>query len=357
MKDDLNLCAKLFADWCYSQDIHFSVSWIRCIKNEAAYRLSYFSLLSHGNRQSNRGPVQILIHFPGKTYFGRWNIYPFRLSVTPYLFTKLLKPLLAHWRALGLHIFIYLDDGLALCDCWDEVVWFSHIVHSDLQNLGIHKQGLKCLWDLQTSVLWLGIIIDLLTQTLAYTEDCKERVLKALQACLSATTSMPWLLLGIAGQINSLSLVIGPKPLIDTKIFYRDTLLHIKNRFCWDNHLSFSVVTSSALFAWQTFLSWFCSSCSFAAKGEPVVVYLDASTFGSGAFFMSLRDSNAKVKFHPPEEGPAKDICLRSWSDSEKMLSSTWRDLKIIEEGLQESAKRERGTLLLRQSQMNFSGP
>ncbi len=88
-----------------------------------------------------------------------------------------------------------------------------------------------------------------------------------------------------------------------------------------------------------------------------MVVYSDASTFGSGAFFASLRDSNTKVKFCPPEEGPAKDICLRSWSDSEKVLSSTWRDLKIIEEGLQESAKRERGTLVLRQSRRNFSDP
>ncbi len=122
--------------------------------------------------------------FQGKVYFGHRTICPFGLSTTPFLFTKLLKPLLACWRALGLHIFIYLDDGLALCDCWDEAIWFSHIVRMDLRCSGFHEQEVKCLWDPETSAPWLGIIIDLIAQTLAYTSEWKERVLKAIQACL-----------------------------------------------------------------------------------------------------------------------------------------------------------------------------
>ncbi len=99
--------------------------------------------------------------FAGKTYFGCWTICTFGLSTTPYLFTKLLKPLITHWRSLGLHIFIYLDDGLALCDCRQEAAWFSHIVRSDLQSSGFHEQEVKCLWDPVTSAPWLGFEIDL----------------------------------------------------------------------------------------------------------------------------------------------------------------------------------------------------
>ncbi len=281
--------------------------------------------------------------FKGKTYFGRWNICPFGLSTTPFLFTKLLKPLLARWRALGLHIFIYLDDGLALCNCWDEALWFSHIVRSDLHSSGFHEQELKCLWDPQTTAPWLGIVIDLLSHTLAYTEECKEWILKALKAFLSSSISTPRLLLGIAGQINSLSLVIGSRALIDTKIFYKETLPHIKNRFCWDIHFSVSDESRAAALAWQTFFLQFGGSRSFLSKGDPVVIFSNASASGSGAFIASPKEVNAKDKYLPLEEGPLQSICLCSWSDSEKVLSSTWRELKIVEEGLRAFRKQLQG--------------
>ncbi len=66
--------------------------------------------------------------FGGRTYFGHWTICPFGLSTIPYLFTKMLKPLLSKWRALRLLILIYLDDGLALCESKPEVAHFLGIV-------------------------------------------------------------------------------------------------------------------------------------------------------------------------------------------------------------------------------------
>ncbi len=110
-------------------------------------------------------PMQGEVTRPWATMCGKiWTIGPFRPSTTPYLFTKLLKPLLAHWHALSMHIFIYLD-GLALCDCWNEALWFLHIIHMDLHCSGFHEQELKCLWDPETSTPWLSIVIDLCERT------------------------------------------------------------------------------------------------------------------------------------------------------------------------------------------------
>jgi len=48
---------------------------------------------------------------------GRVNYYvftvpPFGLSSARYLFTKLMRPLIRHWRGRGLKAIVYLNDGI-----------------------------------------------------------------------------------------------------------------------------------------------------------------------------------------------------------------------------------------------------
>ncbi len=47
----------------------------------------------------------------GKNVFYVFTCLPFGLSTAPYVFTKLLRPLVAHWRAQGIPIVVYIDDG------------------------------------------------------------------------------------------------------------------------------------------------------------------------------------------------------------------------------------------------------
>ncbi len=153
----------------------------------------------------------------------------------------------------------------------------------------------------------------------------------------------PRQILGVAGQINSLALVLGPKALIDTKIFYKEVLPFITNHFSWGKSLHISTTLRDALFAWQHFILDFCGFRSFASKGSPIVIFSDASAVSSGAFIAAPRDRNSKDKFLLPEQGSPKDICLRSWSSEEKSLSSTWRELKIVEEALRAFRKQLKG--------------
>ena len=44
-------------------------------------------------------------------YF-QFTVLPFRLSSAPFNFTKLLKPLEAHWRGQGIPIALFFDDGI-----------------------------------------------------------------------------------------------------------------------------------------------------------------------------------------------------------------------------------------------------
>ena len=47
----------------------------------------------------------------GHTRYFQFTVLPFGLSSAPYIFTKLLKPLETHWRAQGIPIAIFFDDG------------------------------------------------------------------------------------------------------------------------------------------------------------------------------------------------------------------------------------------------------
>ena len=48
----------------------------------------------------------------GVTRYFQFSVLPFGLSSAPYLFTKLLKPLVKKWRTEGKSIVVFLDDGL-----------------------------------------------------------------------------------------------------------------------------------------------------------------------------------------------------------------------------------------------------
>ena len=50
--------------------------------------------------------------YKGKTRYFCFRVLPFGLSSAPYVFTKLFRPLVAYWRKQGIHIVVYLDDGL-----------------------------------------------------------------------------------------------------------------------------------------------------------------------------------------------------------------------------------------------------
>ena len=45
-------------------------------------------------------------------YFQFALVLPFGLSSAPYLFTKLLRPVITSWRCKGIPMVIFLDDGL-----------------------------------------------------------------------------------------------------------------------------------------------------------------------------------------------------------------------------------------------------
>jgi len=100
-----------------------------------------------------------------------FSVLPFGLSSAPYIFTKLLKPLLKKWRGEGKSIILYLDDGLGTAQPFNSAKICSLQIHTDLLKFGLLPNEEKCVWEPCQSIVWLGTVIDTANSTIAATES------------------------------------------------------------------------------------------------------------------------------------------------------------------------------------------
>ena len=73
----------------------------------------------------------------GSSRYCQFCVLPFGLSSAPFIFTKMLKPLLKSWRSKGIPIAIFLDDGLDGGANPFSAKINSLFVHSDLLKSGL----------------------------------------------------------------------------------------------------------------------------------------------------------------------------------------------------------------------------
>lgn len=120
--------------------------------------------------------------FPdGSTRFFAYTVLPFGLSSAPYISTKLLRPLVKHWRTLGLFCVVYLDDGFILEGTREKSERASHQIRQDLLAAGFVVNEDKSIWRPVQSIVWLGIVWDFEKGTISITHERIERLEKKLQ--------------------------------------------------------------------------------------------------------------------------------------------------------------------------------
>ena len=118
------------------------------------------------------GYYHVSIHEESQTFLGfQWPlgssqkprffvfaVLPFGLSSTPYVFTKVFRPLVKHWRSRGIPLVLYLDDGAGCLHDFSVAQNTASAVRSDLANAGVVANEEKSIW-VPTQVLeWLGIV-------------------------------------------------------------------------------------------------------------------------------------------------------------------------------------------------------
>ena len=89
-----------------------------------------------------------------------FTVLPFGLATACYIFTKLMRPLVKHWRGNGLRAVVYLDDGIVAVNGMEAAEQTSAIVRQELADAGFLAHEQKSQWIPSQKIHWLGFDLD-----------------------------------------------------------------------------------------------------------------------------------------------------------------------------------------------------
>ena len=253
--------------------------------------------------------------FPdGRTRYFAYTVLPFGLSLAPYLFTKLVRPLVKYWRSRGLYCIVYLDDGFIMDSTLEKTQRASHLVYGDLVASGFVLNQEKSIWCPVQSIVWLGIVWNFEHGTIANTDarigKIEERLSLILQKKLVSTRELA----SVTGSVISLSPVFGNL----SRIMSRHCQISIAASPGWDFVSELDSYCVAELQFWLSSIKKFNSKNCFQSLSHNQIVYSDASGFACGAIILN---NNTQ-------------ICHRPFTQEERAFSSTHRELIAIEYSL-----------------------
>ena len=100
-----------------------------------------------------------------------FRVLPFGLASACYVFTKLLRPLVKHWRARGIRAIVYIDDGIITSSSKSQSIEHRDLVLGDLNWAGFVFNVPKCCLEPNQVGKWLGFITDLVESKFQVPEE------------------------------------------------------------------------------------------------------------------------------------------------------------------------------------------
>jgi hypothetical protein len=152
------------------------------------------------------------LRFFWKDVLYEYSCLPFGLSSAPRVFTKLLKPVVAYLRELGIRLVIYLDDLLILNDSISGLLHDLRIVINLLESLGFIVNFEKSIVFPQQQIEYLGMIIDSKAQKFSLPTDKVVSIVNQCKNILKADESGQVKLRDLAKVMGSFSFTIPSIP-------------------------------------------------------------------------------------------------------------------------------------------------
>ncbi len=129
---------------------------------------------------------QKFLRFFWKGILYQYVCLPFGLSSAPRVFTKILKPLIARLRALGIRLIIYLDDILIMGSSREETIDHVRITINLLQSVGFLISWEKSVLFPSQTIEYLGLDIDSRVLTLALPPSKVDSIIGLCESLLKA---------------------------------------------------------------------------------------------------------------------------------------------------------------------------
>ena len=137
---------------------------------------------------------------------------PQGLHGSPTIFTKLLKPVLAHLCSLGHTVLVYIDDTLLQGDTHSECKAAVASTCELLDNLGLSIHPVKSVFDPTQCIEFLGFQLDLCSMLASLTADKANKIRLTCENFLAQQNCSIRQLAEIIGQTVAVNRVFGLHP-------------------------------------------------------------------------------------------------------------------------------------------------
>ena len=186
----------------------------------------------------------------GHTRFFQFSVLPFGLSSAPYLFTKLLKPLVKKWRSEAKSIVVYLHDGLGAAADKNKAKIASLQVHADPLKSGFLPNESKCVWEPIQVITWLGAVLNTSTSEISATDKRINSLQEDLAALLAFSSSCHPVrkLASVCGKIISLGSCVGNV----SRLMSRNLFAVINTAPTWFSYVRLSSEALDELNFWKS---------------------------------------------------------------------------------------------------------
>lgn len=100
-----------------------------CFLTKIDLKDAYFAVQNHVSSRK-------YLRFQFDNVLYKFQAMPFGLSYAPYVFTKILRPVVSFFRRQGITCVVYIDDWLLISDSMEESLRVTELVSHTLQQLG-----------------------------------------------------------------------------------------------------------------------------------------------------------------------------------------------------------------------------
>ena len=174
--------------------------------------------------------------FPdGKVRYFVYTVLVFGLSPASYVFTKVMRPLVTHWRLKGIRVIFYLDDGFDNASSHQACKRNTAVIIECLESAGFLINYEKSALTPKQIGVWLGFQIDS-TKMMFFVPPKKVEKLKVhLSEVCNINRASSRTLSKITGTLSSMERALGPLVSLMTRSTNlqiaqnpaRDTITHI----------------------------------------------------------------------------------------------------------------------------------
>ena len=235
----------------------------------------------------------------GKSRYFMFNVLPFGLSTAPYIFTKLLRPLVKLWRSRGFHPVVYLDDGLNIEDSLEQASTASHHTKGDLHAAGFIVAEEKTIWQPVQYIDWLGIRWNSVDGSISIVEKRVNKAKKSIKETIKKSQTTARELASVVGSIISMSVVFGRV----ARIMTRHCQITVAAADAWDTQQTVDDYCRLELRFWDSHLEKFNKKHCFLYPTNNKIIYSDASSYACGALIQKTEQSICHKMFTPEEVG------------------------------------------------------